>query len=340
MLTVSSRAALSLLRFPGCARALSFARMSAKPSHGEGMPAPAKNRQYTILLVSDHSQAVRKLHLPRVWLRNGALALGGLALAGMLTGGHYLSLLGVASDNRALKEENAQLRSQILLVQEKVAHISATLDRVERFDAKLRTAVTQLQDPERGLAIGPVGKPETTAIPGPAPAAQENLSALPARLGTLETEASRQESSLRELQEYFDDQTSLLSSTPSLWPTRGWVTSDFGVRLDPYSAERMMHRGLDIATPYGQPVYAPSDGVVVFVGTEGGYGKVLVVDHGYGVKTRYGHLSEVFVKLGENVKRGARVAAVGNTGRSTGPHLHYEVRVNGIPENPRKFILE
>ncbi len=310
------------------------------PSRDEGMSAPAKSKQFTLILVSDHSQAVRKFHVSRRWIRHGAAALGAIALVGILTGGHYVSLLRVASDNRTLKEENAQLRSQILLVQEKVAHVSATLDRVERFDAKLRTAVTQLQDPERNLAIGPVGKPEASAIPGPSPAAREDLSALPGKLATLEREASRQESSLRDLQAYFDDQTSLLSSTPSLWPTRGWVTSDFGVRLDPYSAERMMHRGLDIATPYGQPVFSPSDGVVVFAGSEGGYGKVLVIDHGYGVKTRYGHLSELFVKLGDTVKRGARVAAVGNTGRSTGPHLHYEVRVNGIPENPRKFILE
>jgi murein DD-endopeptidase MepM/ murein hydrolase activator NlpD len=79
---------------------------------------------------------------------------------------------------------------------------------------------------------------------------------------------------------------------------------------------------------------------VVFNGTEGGYGKVLVIDHGYGVKTRYAHLSETVVRLGERVARGQKVAAVGSTGRSTGPHLHYEVRVNGIPENPRKFILE
>ena len=90
----------------------------------------------------------------------------------------------------------------------------------------------------------------------------------------------------------------------------------------------------------GQPVQVPSDGVVVFNGVEGGYGKVLVIDHGYGVKTRYGHLSEVHVRLGDRVKRGDKVGAVGNTGKSTGPHLHYEVRVNGIPENPRKFILE
>jgi len=255
--------------------------------------------------------------------------------------GHYATLLGASSENAVLKEENNQLRAQVLLVQEKVAHISATLDRVERFDAKLRTAVTSLQDPERNLAIGPVGQPEPEVAPaGPAPASEQNVAGLPGRLGSLETEASRQEQSLRELQEYFDDQRSLLASTPSVWPTHGWVTSDFGTRLDPYSADHKMHEGLDIATPHGQPVQAPSDGVVVFNGVEGGYGKVLVLDHGYGVKTRYGHLSETFVKLGDRVKRGEKVAAVGNTGKSTGPHLHYEVRVNGIAENPRKFILE
>jgi murein DD-endopeptidase MepM/ murein hydrolase activator NlpD len=313
--------------------------MVGDANDGQVMPAPPKTQQYTVIVVSDHSQAVRKFRVRGRWIRDAAYALGGVALVALLGAGHYFSLLGTGSENRVLKEENAQLRSQILLVQEKVAHIAATLERVERFDAKLRSAVTQLEDPERNLAIGPVGRAEQPTPAGPA-AGQENVAALPGRLSSLEVEASRQESSLRELQEYFDDQKSLLASTPSVWPTRGWVTSDFGVRLDPYTAERMMHRGLDIATPQGQTVYSPSDGTVVFAGTESGYGKVLVLDHGYGVKTRYGHLAEIFVKQGERVKRGARVAAVGNTGRSTGPHLHYEVRVNGIPENPRKFILE
>jgi murein DD-endopeptidase MepM/ murein hydrolase activator NlpD len=305
------------------------------------MAVPPKTQVFTVIVVSDHSQAVRKFRVPRRWLKNLAYAGAAVALLGLLTVAHYFALLGASSENAVLKEENAQLRSQILLVQEKVAHISATLDRVERFDAKLRTAVTQLQDPERNLAIGPVGEPESdAAIPGPAPAAEANLTALPGKLSSLETEASRQEQSLRELQEYFDDQRSLLASTPSIWPTRGWVTSDFGTRIDPYTAERKMHQGMDIASPHGQVVYTPSDGTVVFLGSESGYGKVLVLDHGYGVKTRYGHLSEVNVHLGDRVKRGDKVAAVGNTGRSTGPHLHYEVRVNGIPENPRKFILE
>ena len=143
-----------------------------------------------------------------------------------------------------------------------------------------------------------------------------------------------------ELQAYFQDQKSLLVSTPSIWPARGWVTSDFGQRLDPYTADRVMHEGIDIAAPHGKEVMAPSDGTVVFAGLEGGYGNVVVIDHGYGIKTRYGHLAKILVKAGEVVKRGHVVGAVGNTGRSTGPHLHYEVRVNGVPQNPRKFILE
>ncbi len=296
---------------------------------------------YTVIVVSDHSQAVRKFRLPRPWLRRAAWTGGAVTLVAAVTLAHYFSLLGSASENRILKEENAQLRSQILLVQEKVAHISATLERVERFDAKLRTAVTQLQDPEKNLAVGPLDAPapDASGVPGPAPAAQA-AAPLPQKLDSLQAAASRQESSLTELQEYFEDQKAALASTPSIWPTHGWLTSEFGVRVDPYSAERNMHRGVDIATPHGAPVVAPADGTVVFVGVEGSYGKVLVIDHGYGVKTRYGHLSEIFVSPGERVKRGARIAAVGNTGRSTGPHLHYEVRVDGIPENPRRFFLE
>jgi len=303
------------------------------------MPMTPDLRQYTLIVVSDHSQAVRKFRLPRRWLKKGLVGGAAVLVFGLLTISHYFTLLSASSENRVLKDENAQLRSQVLLVQEKVAHVQATLDRVERFDAKLRSAVTHLQDPERNLAIGPVGSPEAAPMQAGS-AARENPAALPGRIASLENEAHRQESSLRELSEYFEDQKSMLASTPSIWPTQGWVTSDFGVRHDPYNEDRSMHQGLDISTPHGQPVQTPSDGTVVFNGSEGGYGKVLVIDHGYGVKTRYAHLSETVVRLGERVARGQKVAAVGNTGRSTGPHLHYEVRVNGIPENPRKFILE
>jgi hypothetical protein len=168
----------------------------------------------------------------------------------------------------------------------------------------------------------------------------ENEQDLLKQLDQLDNKVKAQEHESRELKSYFEDQQALLASAPSIWPVRGWITSDFSVRLDPYTGERTLHEGMDIATGLGTPVRAPADGTVVFAGVEGGYGHVLVLDHGYGLKTRYGHLSRIDVKTGDKVHRGDFVAAVGNTGRSTGPHLHYEVRVNGVPDNPRKFILE
>lgn len=299
-------------------------------------------RHYTLMLVPDRDSHVRKLRISQRAIARASAAAGTVLLLLVAAGIHYGQVVGHVGENELLRDENAQLKAQLVLVQEKVAHINETLDRVERFDQKLR-AITSLSDPERNLAIGPLDPPEDPSPAARAGAAAGVGGADPAfedRLESLVDEATRTERSLAELHRYFEEQRSLLASTPSIWPARGWVTSDFGNRLDPYTAERVMHRGLDIANSPGTPVVTPADGVVVFAGTEGGYGNVLVIDHGYGVKTRYGHLAEFDVRLGDKVKRGQRVAAIGNTGRSTGPHLHYEVRVNGLPENPRKFILE
>jgi murein DD-endopeptidase MepM/ murein hydrolase activator NlpD len=258
---------------------------------------------------------------------------------------HYFQVAKDAAENRVLREENLTLKTQLKSIRERIDHIGSTLDRVERFDLKLR-AITLLSDPQRNLAMGPTESEPGTATPAPGDnqftrlTSSENPKVLASRLDRLSAEAVRQEQSLQELQAYFQDQKSLLASTPSIWPARGWVTSDFGQRLDPYTADRVMHAGLDIAAPHGKVIYAPSDGTVVFAGLEGGYGNVLVIDHGYGIKTRYGHLSKILVKPGAHVRRGDEVGAVGNTGRSTGPHLHYEVRVNGVAQNPRKFILQ
>lgn len=300
------------------------------------------NKTYTLMVVSDHHSPVKRFHISKSLILQ--LVVGVLLMVGMAVGAtvHYFQVAKDAAENRILRDENLTLRGQLKSVRERIEHIGSTLDRVERFDQKLR-AMTMLSDPQRNLAMGPT-EPGATAPTTDTQFTQlvnaEAPGLLVGKLDKLSAEATRQEQSLQELQAYFQDQKSLLASTPSLWPARGWVTSDFGQRLDPYTADRVMHAGLDIAAPHGKEVYAPSDGTVVFAGLEGGYGNVLVIDHGYGIKTRYGHLAKMLVKAGDKVKRGALIAAVGNTGRSTGPHLHYEVRVNGIPQNPRKFILE
>jgi murein DD-endopeptidase MepM/ murein hydrolase activator NlpD len=303
------------------------------------------NETFTLIVVPDQATAeVRRYHFKKKWVKQAALAaivFGAIVVAASV---HYFFVARDASENRGLRDENLQLKAELRAISEKVEHIGGTLDRVERFDQKLR-AITLLSDPQRNLAMGPTETEPENQVPGGdnpfvRPKPSETPKALSEKLDRLSAEATRQEQSLQELQAYFQDQHFLLASVPSVWPTRGWVTSDFGVRLDPYTSERVMHAGMDIAGPHGKEVIAPSDGTVVFAGLEGGYGNVLVIDHGYGIKTRYGHLSAVKVKAGEKVKRGQTIAALGNTGRSTGPHLHYEVRVNGIAQNPRKFILD
>lgn len=301
-------------------------------------------KSFTLIVVPDHNAPVRRYNIQKTFLYQiggGAALLALVALVGTF---HYLQVAKDAAENRALREENLTLRSQLKAVRERIDHIGSTLDRVERFDQKLR-AVTLLSDPQRNLAMGPteidpntqtgVAENQFTRL-----AVSETPRVLTSKLDRLSAEATRQEQSLQELQAYFHEQKSLLASTPSVWPARGWVTSDFGQRLDPFTAERVMHAGMDIAAPHGKDVVAPSNGTVVYAGLEGGYGNVIVIDHGYGIKTRYGHLAKILVKAGDRVKRGALIGAVGNTGRSSGPHLHYEVRVNGVPQNPRKFILE
>ena len=302
----------------------------------------SSNESFTLIVVPDRHAEVKRFHLRKIWVLQALGLVALLLVGGAVMTAHYLSVVGSAKENPALREENLKLKSELAVIREQLNHVNQTLDRVERFDQKLR-AITLLSDPQRNLAMGPTEEPNL-------PNSGENQfvrskdaegpPVLTARLEKLSAEATRQEQSLQELQAYFQDQKSMLASVPSIWPVRGWITSDFGARLDPYTAERVVHSGLDIAGPHGKEVVAPSDGTVVFAGLEGGYGNVLVIDHGYGIKTRFGHLSAISVKAGEHVKRGDLIANIGNTGRSTGPHLHYEVRVNGIAQNPRKFILD
>jgi murein DD-endopeptidase MepM/ murein hydrolase activator NlpD len=128
------------------------------------------------------------------------------------------------------------------------------------------------------------------------------------------------------------------SSAPNLWPVEGQVTGSFGERIDPFNGEGAFHGGVDISSPYGHPIIAPADGVVTFADFMGGYGKAIMLDHGHGISTRYGHLSGFSVTTGEHIHRGDVIGYVGLSGRSTGPHLHYEVRINDTPVNPYKYL--
>ena len=128
------------------------------------------------------------------------------------------------------------------------------------------------------------------------------------------------------------------TTVPSLWPVRGQITAGFGQRMDPFSGEGAFHAGVDISAPSGTRVEAAADGIVLEAGPESGYGNEILIDHGYGLTTKYGHLSRIFVVVGQVLKRGQVIGAVGMTGKTTGPHLHYEVHVKDTPVNPTKYL--
>jgi murein DD-endopeptidase MepM/ murein hydrolase activator NlpD len=157
---------------------------------------------------------------------------------------------------------------------------------------------------------------------------------------TLKNIVDKLEVDINQLDQHLLDRKSFINSTPTLMPSNGWITSYFGPRLSPYSGRMKMHEGLDIGAPTGTPILAPADGIITYSGRKPGFGKFIQINHGYGVESTYAHAHKLFVKQGIIVKRGELIAEVGNTGNSTGPHLHYEIRVNEIPVDPLYYILD
>ena len=157
---------------------------------------------------------------------------------------------------------------------------------------------------------------------------------------TIRQVASDLEMRIHKLDQYLLDKESILKSTPTILPTNGWITSYFGHRISPTAGVRKMHEGLDVGANYGTPIVAPADGIVTYAGNKAGFGLFVQVDHGYGIETIYAHSQKILTKNGARVERGDILAKVGSSGYSTGPHLHYEVRVNGIAVDPLYFILD
>jgi murein DD-endopeptidase MepM/ murein hydrolase activator NlpD len=314
-------------------------------------PTGDMGKRFTIMIVPDRTSKVRRFRVGRALLWSVGLFFLVLFSAVGVAGWHYARIIDQIGENEALRQRNVELRGEMLALHEKVSSVQSILDRIQRFDTKLRS-ITQLHDPKRHLAMGPVDFQRPTAAPGNEVGVIDPLvlsigeqphlaiGLLGQCLDSLVAEAERREGSIRELETYLREQKARLSSTPSIWPARGWMTSGFGMRTDPYTNKSTMHHGIDIANQPGVPVLAPASGVVTFAGNSGGYGRVLVIDHGFGIRTRYAHLEAMDVAVGDRVDRGDKIGAIGNSGRSTGPHLHYEVEVNGVSENPMNFILE
>lgn len=276
-----------------------------------------EKRFYTFVFAPTASSPLRKFAVPHKAL----YVVLGFAVVGFLTiayGAYKLSqhayvvakLNLMQHENRRLRDENSEARNN--------------MDKLQGRLAMIETTSRQLAE---ASGIAPVSN--TIGSGGPVN-----------DIADLEQTTSSLEVQLRQLKDVFDKNQVKLASTPSGWPVRGYITDGFGMRSNPFGGGGSEnHPGLDISAPFGTAINATADGIVIFAGVHGGYGNVVVVDHGYGVTTRYAHMSRIDVKVGDPVTRNKPLGAVGSTGRSTAPHCHYEVRLQDRPVNPMSYVV-
>jgi len=286
-------------------------------------------KRYTILVIPEGSNQVRR-YLVGSGLVRSLLVAAGLATIGFgLLAWGYLNNRYDSAELKRLRAANLEQRVELARLAGELALLNQDVVLLEQNDAQVRS-MANLAPSRKNILSGIGGPPETEDHP--------RFSELQRQIDDVRQQIDLRRQSQEEVQAVLNDQHSLLASKPQGWPVNGWLTSTFGMRKSPFTGRRKMHEGLDIASRTGTPVYATADGIVARSGTAPGYGKLVVIEHGYGYRTYYGHNSKIYVKVGQRVRRGDRIAAVGNTGSSTGSHVHYEVRRNGVPLNPRKFL--
>ena len=277
-------------------------------------------RSYTFVFAPTSSFPLRKFNV----YHKALYAILGFAIIGLLTfiwlmyeltqyGFVKLQNYNLQRHNRELKEENQEAKSKYDQLQSRLAALDTTQAKLAEVSGVSRTTDVS-KEIGRG---GPDGETKLSAL-------EETTAAL--------------ESELRYIKDVFDRNQIKLASTPSGWPVRGYITDGFGMRRNPFGGGTENHVGLDIATNHGTAIEATADGRVIYSGMYAGYGNIVVIDHGYGITTRYAHMSQIGVRTGQHVTRGKVIGAVGSTGRSTAPHCHYEVRLHDRPVNPLNYI--
>jgi murein DD-endopeptidase MepM/ murein hydrolase activator NlpD len=259
------------------------------------------------------------------------LATASLVLAGVLV--HYVWLTGQTFELHQLRDENEQLSKRTAAYEANVGRLEAQIASLQSVVNKLGVMSGVEQVLPDGTTGGVGGVTGLESQPPPARLPDLSLQDLSRSVSDLADRSAR-------LTEFYKDQQALFAATPSIWPVRGYLSSSFGNRTDPFTGQRDFHPGIDISTPRGTKIVAPADGVVVSAGRRGAYGNAVVIDHGYGVVTRYGHLDGFNTRPGQRIKRGDVIGFVGSTGRSNAPHLHYEVWVRDKNQNPIHFILD
>jgi len=257
---------------------------------------------------------------------------------GLVTTGYINKFVDI-SMLKKMEMENRTLRGKLAEFGRKNEEMQASIDRFVAFDTKLRVMVgLEPIDPDiRKVGVG--GYERSPLLNDITSETAARIQSTEQDMDKLLREAKLQGESFDEMTASLKEQQNRWNHTPSIQPSPGWIISPFGFRRDPLVGELRMHEGIDIAGPEGTVIVASADGTVKFVGYRSNYGLCLEIEHGYGICTRYAHCSMVKVDEGQSISRGQVVALVGQTGRATGPHLHYEVVVNGQPVDPQDYIL-
>ncbi len=295
----------------------------------------------TILIFGHKTSKTRHLRIRRKSIKVGLYLSAFLLLSATFFFCDYVQVKKNAYEVSRLREQAEAQRSQIHFFSSKIEELERQVSKLKDFDKRIRI----IANLERGQEPHPL-----MGMGGPSPSdLREKLKndrddkgliqQMKVDVERLQSEATAQETSLSELEKVLQTKQEILAHTPSVWPVQGWVTSDFGFRTNPFTGLTQMHEGIDISNRAGTIVIAPANGFISDIGNDWVHGKFLVISHGFGMTTRYSHLNKVLVKTGQKVKRGEKIAEVGTSGKTTGPHLHYEVRLNGIPVNPMRYIL-
>ena len=302
----------------------------------------------TFILLSGNGSRIRQFSSTKLALAAGALLSVVLMVGLGLLVQDYLKLKTAAGQVSHLQAKVAareieidHQKRQIECFANEINQIKMNLVALDSFEKKIRV-IANLEKPAGEDNLFGVGgaTPEDLDTSVSLRRDQSGLiRSMHDQVEQLESAANIQKGDFTSLLDQLNEKKNLLACTPSIRPVKGWISSTFGRRISPFTGRRELHAALDIANRAGTQIIAPANGVVSFVGKRGPYGNLLIIDHGYGLVTRYGHLQSIEVKKGAKVSRGDLIAKMGSTGRSTGPHVHYEVRLNGVPVNPDKYIL-
>jgi murein DD-endopeptidase MepM/ murein hydrolase activator NlpD len=291
-------------------------------------------REFNLLVVHGDGRRIARLSLSR-WLILTVLAF--VVALPISVAVIYTDYLSLRQQRAALTVLSAKVAEQQTVIEASRAKMQAIWAEIEGWRA-LRARIWEPFGPEKGSAKRGEGIGGGT---GPTRAGESpDRAAIGDELDRLTGVVKEEGEDLRSLERFLSRATRVLAALPSRWPVRGPVNSGYGARPSPWSANSEFHSGLDIGAPVGTEVRAPAPGVVVFAGAHPEYGQAIIVDHGNDTKSLYGHLSRLGVHVNQTIRRGDVIALTGNTGRSSGPHLHYEIQVKGQPVNPTTYLWE